>query len=262
MQVLLAKNWTPKIDPTGYWMSEKLDGVRAYWTGTQFLSRNGNVFHAPKFFTQGLPLIALDGELWLGRKQFQSAVGIVKTQSGAKDELWRDLTFQVFDAPDAHGALQDRLVYARTMIEVEDRAYREEKVYAQVLAQVRCDGVDHLLQCLRNVELAGGEGVMLRAPNSAYERKRSDTLLKVKTFHDAEATVTAHEPGKGKHKGRLGALVCVADNGATFSIGTGFSDAERENPPTIGSRITYKYQELTDAGVPRFPIYARKFEAL
>lgn len=108
----------------------------------------------------------------------------------------------------------------------------------------------------------GGEGVMLRAPNAAYERKRSDTLLKVKTFHDAEATVIAHMSGRGKHKGRLGALVCVADNGATFSIGTGFSDAEREAPPVIGSRVTYKYQELTDGGVPRFPIYARKFEAL
>lgn len=260
MLVLLAKNWTPKIDPTGYWLSEKLDGVRAYWTGTHFLSRNGNVFHAPAFFTQGLPRIALDGELWLGRKQFQSAVGIVKTQSGAKDAMWRDLTFQVFDAPDAKGALQDRLAYAKSAIDVA--SISTEKQYAQVLAQVRCDGVDHLLQCLRNVELAGGEGVMLRAPNSAYERKRSDTLLKVKTFHDAEATVTAHEPGKGKHKGRLGALVCVADNGATFAIGTGFSDAERATPPAIGSRVTYKYQELTDAGVPRFPIYARKFEAL
>ena len=261
MQVLLAKNWTPKIDPTGYWISEKLDGVRAYWTGSQFVSRNGNVFHAPEFFTKELPAIALDGELWLGRKQFQTAVGIVKTQSGAKDELWRDLRFKVFDAPDAEGTFEARLAFARDLLEVE-AALNPKFQYAQVLTQVRCTGIDHLLAYLRDVETVGGEGVMLRAPNSAYDRKRSDTLLKVKTFHDAEATVTAHEPGKGKHKGRLGALVCVADNGAAFSIGTGFSDAEREAPPAIGSRVTYKYQELTDGGVPRFPIYARKFEAL
>lgn len=256
MQVLLAKNWTPKTDPTGYWMSEKLDGVRAYWTGSQFVSRNGNVFHAPEFFTKELPTIALDGELWLGRKQFQTAVGIVKTQSGAKDELWRDLSFKVFDAPDIEGAFETRLAFAR------DRLCTHNSQYAQVLTQVRCTGIDHLLKYLKSVEGVGGEGVMLRAPNSAYDRKRSDTLLKVKTFHDAEATVTAHVSGRGKHKGRLGALVCVSDTGAAFSIGTGFSDAEREAPPAIGSRVTYKFQELTDGGVPRFPIYARKFEAL
>lgn len=116
MKVLLAKNWTPKIDPTGYWISEKLDGVRAYWTGTQFVSRNGNVFHAPEFFTKELPAIALDGELWLGRKQFQTAVGIVKTQSGAKDAMWRDLRFKVFDAPDIDGVFETRLEFARDLL--------------------------------------------------------------------------------------------------------------------------------------------------
>ncbi|TXH58183.1 MAG: DNA ligase [Desulfurellales bacterium] len=254
MLVLLAKNWTPKIDPTDYWLSEKLDGVRAYWTGSQFLSRNGNVFHAPEFFTQGLPPIALDGELWLGRKQFQSAVGIVKTQSGAKDEMWRDITFQVFDAPDASGAFEARMQYVEATL--------QGLCFAQPLSHVRCDGVDHLLQYLRDVELAGGEGVMLRAPNSAYERKRSASLLKVKTFHDAEATVTAHEPGKGKHAGRLGALVCVTAAGVPFNVGTGFRDADRAAPPAIGSRITYSYQELTESGAPRFPVFVRRFADL
>jgi DNA ligase-1 len=81
--------------------------------------------------------------------------------------------------------------------------------------------------------------------------------LKVKTFHDADAKVIGHEPGKGKHKGRLGALFVQLPNGTKFSVGTGFSDAERSAPPPVGSTITFRYQELSEAGVPRFPSYVR-----
>ena len=97
---------------------------------------------------------------------------------------------------------------------------------------------------------------MLRKPGSFYETKRSNTLLKVKSFFDAEAVVIDHEPGKGKHKGRLGALVCRTAAGAECNVGTGFSDKERQSPPAIGSKITYRYQELgKDNGVPRFPSF-------
>jgi len=88
-----------------------------------------------------------------------------------------------------------------------------------------------------------------------YVGSRSSSLLKVKTFSDAEAVVIAHEKGKGKHKNRLGALAVQNADGIQFSVGTGLSDKERENPPPIGSVITYRYQELTDGGVPRFPSY-------
>ena len=96
---------------------------------------------------------------------------------------------------------------------------------------------------------------MLRQPGSPYEAGRSSTLLKVKTFHDAEAIVIGHEPGAGRHKGRLGALSVRLPSGIMFSVGTGFSDKERGNPPAVGSAITFRYQELSDAGVPRFPSY-------
>ena len=98
---------------------------------------------------------------------------------------------------------------------------------------------------------------MLRQPGSQYEAGRSTTLLKVKTFHDAEGRVVEHLPGKGRHAGRLGAVVVELPDGQTFSVGTGFSDAQRQNPPAIGSTITYRYQELTDRGVPRFPSFVR-----
>src|SRR5436305_12152094 len=95
--LLLAQSWTNDIDLAGWWMSEKLDGVRAYWDGRQFLSRQGNLFHAPDWFVAGLPAVPLDGELWLGRKRFQRAVSIVRRQD--QSELWREIAFVVFDAP-------------------------------------------------------------------------------------------------------------------------------------------------------------------
>jgi DNA ligase 1 len=44
-------------------------------------------------------------------------------------------------------------------------------------------------------------------------------------------------------------------NGTEFAIGTGFSDRERENPPAIGAIVTFRYQELSEMGVPRFPVW-------
>src|SRR5467141_2017651 len=95
--LLLAESWDCVTDPTGWWLSEKLDGVRAFWDGKQFLSRLGNRFHAPAWFVAGLPDMPLDGELWLGRKNFQRSVGIVRRQD--QSDLWKEVRYVVFDAP-------------------------------------------------------------------------------------------------------------------------------------------------------------------
>jgi DNA ligase-1 len=101
--LLLAHVWENDVDLTGWWMSEKLDGVRAYWTGTQFLSRLGNVYHAPDWFLEGLPKVPLDGELWCGRKKFQRCVSIARRQD--KSEMWRELTLVVAEITDPEGLL-------------------------------------------------------------------------------------------------------------------------------------------------------------
>jgi DNA ligase len=241
--ILLAHKWEDQ-DPTGWWMSEKLDGVRAYWDGSRFLSRQGNTFNAPEWFTRGLPKVVLDGELWVGRGEFQKCVSIVR--KSAPHEGWRAVQYVLFDAP--HQApFEARLAYIDSIV----------GDYVRPLPQEICRGVDHLTGALAAVEAKGGEGLMLRKPGSRYEAGRSRTLLKVKTFVDDEARVIGHLPGEGKHKGRLGALDAVLKNGTRFSIGTGFSDAERENPPKIGSIVTFRYFELTKDGVPRFPAYLR-----
>lgn len=248
--ILLAHPWKNDVDLTGWWMSEKLDGVRAYWDGKQFISRQGNVFLAPDWFIEDLPSdVVLDGELWLARKQFQRTVSIVRRQD--KNDLWKEIRYVVFDAPDVEDVFEARMAYIQEFLDAS------QPRYAQPHLHVRCKGTEHLREELARVEALGGEGLMLRKPGSKYERCRSFTLLKVKTFHDADARVVEHLPGTGKHSGRLGALQCELANGIRFSVGTGFTDAERENPPPIGSIITFSYQELSDRGVPRFPSYVR-----
>ena len=246
--LLLAESWDPDTDPRGWWLSEKLDGVRAYWDGNQFLSRNGNRFEAPGWFTAGLPDMPLDGELWTGRKQFQRTVSIVRRGDGA--ELWREVRYLVFDAPTVSQPFEQRLDSVKQVLAAG------QPPYALLLHQEVCRSSDHLQTALSKVEQLGGEGLMLRRPASFYEPRRSSTLQKFKRFLDCEAVVIGHEPGKGRHTGRLGALVVQLPNGTRFNCGTGLSDAQRELPPAIGETITVKFQELTDGGAPRFPVYA------
>ena len=238
----------PETDPRGWWLSEKLDGVRAYWDGKQFLSRNGNRYVAPEWFTRGLPDTPLDGELWVGRKQFQRTVSIVRRSDGS--ELWREVRYLVFDAPALAQPFEQRQAAVTKLLAAH------QSPYALGLAQSVCQSAEHLTRELHRIEALGGEGLMLRRPASLYEPRRSATLLKVKSFHDCEAVVIGHEPGKGRHKGRLGALLVALPNGIQFACGTGLSDAQRDLPPAIGETITVKFQELTEGGVPRFPVFA------
>lgn len=246
--ILLAHAWDNSTDLTGWWISEKLDGVRAYWDGKKFLSRQGNEFMAPDWFVDGLPAIPLDGELWMDRKAFQRTISIVRRQD--RSDHWKQIRYLVFDSPAENRAFEDRIAGLK-------KRFRKPLPYTQVLDHSRCDNLEHLRQELTRVESLGGEGLMLREPGSRYAVGRSMTLLKIKTFHDAEATVIAIQQGKGKHKGRMGALVVRLPDGTEFSVGTGFSDKEREFPPAIGSVVTFRYQEFTDGGVPRFPSFVR-----
>ncbi len=245
--VLLAESWDNARDLSGWWMSEKLDGVRAYWDGTQFLSRQGNLYHAPDWFTAGLPAEPLDGELWIARKAFQRTVGIVRRQD--KTELWQEVQFLIFDAPAQAAGFEARMAYLAQQLP------KWQLKYATLLTQTVCNNDAHLRTELLRIEALGGEGLMLREPGSHYVVGRSSTLVKVKSFLDDEATVVSYEAGRGKHVGKVGALNVQLANGKLFSVGTGLSDKQRAAPPPIGAVITFRYQELTDGGTPRFPTF-------
>jgi DNA ligase-1 len=244
--LLLAHRWEEQ-DPTGWWLSEKLDGVRAYWDGKQFISRLGNAYLAPDWFIEHLPEFPLDGELFAGRGKFQQAVSIARRMD--RGSGWRALSYVIFDAPALAHGFEDRIRH------LEDHFGAKPAPLARVLEHRVCKGLSDLHEELRRVEDLGGEGVMLRRPGSRYVAGRSDTLLKVKTFLDTEARVIGHQDGTGKHAGRLGALLVELPNGTRFKVGTGLSDAERGDPPEVGAIVTVRYQELSDGGVPRFPSY-------
>lgn len=247
MSVLLAKTWAG-TDPAGWWLSEKLDGVRAVWDCRQLRTRTGQAIHAPQWFVDALPKAEpLDGELWLGRGRFQDTVSVVRSRDAG--QAWRQIRYAAFDAPLALGGFEDRLAAVQEALAGNGPAY--------VLPQRRCTGHADLLEQLASVEHQGGEGVMLRQPGSAYERKRSGTLLKVKTFQDAEAVVVGYERGTGRNADAVGALVACLQDGTEFKVSSGLSDALRRSPPALGTLFTFRYQELTDAGVPRFPSFLR-----
>lgn len=253
--VLLAHSWDGVENPSGWLMSEKLDGVRAYWDGKDFISRLGNVFAVPDWYKEGMPSCHLDGEFWLGRGRFQETSGYVRRQD--KGNYWRQIKYMVFDAPNISGGFEERIRTLRRSILLPDHVGK--------VCHWPCIDTKDLKAFLAEIEAGGGEGVMLRRADSIYERIRSQTLLKVKNFHDSEAIVKGYTKGKGRHNGRVGALMCEAKPakvgkwelrpGIEFSVGTGLSDADRTNPPQIGSTITFRFQELTQDGIPRFPSY-------
>ena len=248
--LLLANVWNPSIDPTGWWVSEKYDGLRGYWDGRKLWSRKGNAIAAPDYFLAELPAdIALDGELWMGRGKFEEAISTVLSQT--PDERWKHVRFMVFDAPQAKGTFEQRVEFLQATLPAKNE-------FVKRVAQERCKGTAHLLAERDRVVALGGEGLMLRKPESQYEAGRSPTLLKVKPLDDAEATVIEHLPGKGKFDGKLGSLRMRTAAGLEFSLGTGFTDAQRESPPPVGAVVTYRFRGLTAKGLPRFPSFLRE----
>jgi len=242
--LLLANKWTSNIDPTGWWMSEKLDGIRALWNGKEFISRLGNKFYAPEWFTEGMGNIRLDGELWIGRGKFQETMSVVRSQGLVKE--WRQVKYLVFDMPDSPHKFETRWRAMYKLLLPK---------HCEIVKQTQCTGVKHLKECLKLAESLGGEGIMLRQSGSLYDGRRSSTLLKVKNFFDDEATIISYEAGKGRHFGRLGGYECRLKNGKIFNVGSGLTDKERDNPLKIGTKITFAYQELSNDGIPRFPTF-------
>ena len=243
--LILAENWQGQ-DVRGWAMSEKLDGVRAYWDGQQLLSRAGYPFRPPAGFLADYPPWPLDGELYRARSQFEATSAAVR----AVDGDWRGINLHVFDVPQATGDLYQRLATLETWL----REHPQARI--RLIAQTPVKNREHITSTLKTIEQQGGEGLMLREPNRPYHGGRSPYLLKVKSAPDAECTVVAHHPGKDKHAGRLGAITCENEHGR-FRIGSGFTNAERAHPPAIGSTITYRYRGFTRKGTPRFATYLR-----
>lgn len=260
---LLAHKWDEACgpDPTGWWVSEKLDGVRAVWHGDrgEFVSRAGNRFDAPAWFTARLPRdVCLDGELFTARNDFQRCVSIVRTH-GQPDRWKFAVSFRIFDVPSmGHAPFEERIAWLERRFARGPGRIR----WVTVVPHERCQSRAHLLQRLSAVCAGGGEGLMLREPGSRYVQGRSHSLLKVKRFLDADAVVRGHEPGTGRNQACTGALrvemldpASGAPTGTVFRLGSGLTDHQRRHPPPVGAVVVYRYQALSARGFPRFPTF-------
>ena len=158
----------------------------------------------------------------------------------------------VFDLPNHSGSFASRFTTMRNIIS------QNHSPYLQMVQQQRFDNNAQLQQFFEQIINQGGEGLMLHHSNSLYQAGRTTKLIKFKPKYDAEAIVVSHIAGKGKFTGMLGALtVKNIKDGKIFKIGTGFSNKQRQNPPAIGSTITYSYSGITTNGLPRFASFVR-----
>ena len=253
--LMLANVYHPGVQLADYWVSEKYDGVRGFWDGQKLLTRGGQAINAPAWFTANWPATPMDGELWAGRGQFQKAVSTVRQQT-PDESAWRGIQFMVFDLPAEPGTFNERLSTLNTVVG------KLAVPWVQAVPQSKVASHAALQTQLKQITKLGAEGLMLHRGSSSYKGVRNDDLLKVKTHDDAEAKVIGHIPGKGKYAGQLGALLVEIpgiDGRAAkrLKLGTGFSDAQRQNPPAVGSQVTYRYRGLNDSGIPRFASFMR-----
>ena len=248
--LLLAQVYRPGLPLQDYWVSEKYDGVRGFWDGRTLRTRGGETVQAPAWFTAGWPEVPMDGELWAGRGRFSHAQSTTRQQQPG-DVAWRQIRFMVFDLPGDKGTFDQRLPALNALVESLGQPW------VQAVPQRRVANDAALQALLHRTVRAGGEGLMLHRGASLYRAGRSDDLIKVKTHEDTVARVVAHLPGKGRHAGRLGALLVETPSGQRFRLGAGFSDADRERPPPVGSWVTYRFRGTHNGGLPRFASFVR-----
>ncbi|MGX1925046.1 DNA ligase [Vibrio sp. NH-7] len=249
--VPLAHSYDQKIEVSEYWKSEKLDGIRAIWTGKRLVTRNGNPIHAPDWFVEPLPPYPLEGELWAGRGNFHLVQQTV-LDTKPTDAAWRKIDYMLFDMPEAAGDYQKRYYNVLYFTRASKRDHIKYIEHTPIKSETELFGY------LDSIDSAKGEGVMLRKITSRYQAGRSNDLLKLKKHQDAEARVVGYKVGRGKYHGLMGALLVQLDSGIKFYIGSGFSDIQRKDPPELGSVITFRYNGYTQNGVPKFARFVRE----
>lgn len=235
------KNW---------YMSEKLDGIRAYWNGEELLSKQGNKIFAPFWFTKDFPPFELDGELWTKRDDFENIQSTVlsKILNKEKEKQWENITYNIFEVPNEKGDFKKRLEKLKIYLE------KNPSKYIQTIKQIKCKDKNHLDDFLKEILSKKGEGIMIKNPNLEYFSGRSENILKVKTFFDDEALVIGHNFNKEE---KFKSLVLKLKNGTVFNLGGGFSLNDRKNPPKIGEIVTFKYYGFTKNNKPKFASFLR-----
>ena len=234
------------IDISNWYMSEKLDGIRAYWDGKELFSKNKNKIFAPSWFTKDFPPFPLDGELWTKRGDFENIQSIVLSQQESQN--WESVTYNIFEVPNVNGDFINRLNFLQNYLK------KNPSIYIKIIPQIVCTDKNHLNKFLKELLENGAEGVIIKNSNLSYETGRTTNSLKVKEFLDDEGKVIAHNFNKD---GSFKSLKIELKNKTVFNLGGGFKKEDRLNPPKIGQFVTFKYYGLTKNGKPKFASFLR-----
>ena len=289
----LSKELGIKEPPIGWWASEKWDGIRALWDGEKMISRGSGLgkpkvyTYVPEWFKNILPPgVALDGEIWIGRGYFQKTSRLSTLKPGKSyteeqiNNIWSGkedppVVFKVFDIPSSTLNFEERMIKLNNIVKDREKCwfsinYDNKKIFPiHFTEQIKIKSPEHLYSLYKKLTEEGAEGIMLRAPRSPYELKRSKYMLKYKIKEDAECIVIDYIMGEGRLTGMLGSIKCeLLDNkgeksGIITQIGTGFTDSQRENYNNkesleyipLGSIVSFSFMEMTKDGIPRHPVY-------
>lgn len=249
-RVQLASVWPQGRSPSGYLVSEKFDGVRAVWDGQVLRFRSGRVIAAPAWFLAALPPLPLDGELWMGRGEFDRVSGAVR-KVVPDDAEWRGLKYLVFDA---WGRAEP---FAQRVRLVDQALASLAQPWLMAVQHAQVDSAAALQTRLQQVVGGGGEGLVLHLADAPWRAGRTDAVFKLKPQFDEEGQVLGYQAGKGRFAGLTGALLLQTPQGQRFALGAGLSDALRRDPPPVGAWVTYSYRDRTPSGLPRFASFMR-----
>jgi DNA ligase-1 len=250
--VQLATRFSESTHAEDYLVSEKYDGIRAIWTGEALMTRQGNPIHAPDWFTDKLPTVWLDGELWSKRNDFEFVMSTVRKNIPVDSE-WRNIHYMIFDAPDA----EKTMTFAERSQRYTQLILDLNLPHVIPIKQFTVSSNQELHRVLDDYVKKGAEGLILHRKLARFESGRTDNLLKLKPHMDAEAKVIKILNGSGKYDGMMGSILVEMPSGIRFKIGSGFSDEERRTPPKLGEYVTYKYHGFTERGIPRFASFLR-----
>jgi len=248
----IPNNKRTNTNITNWYIQEKIDGVRAVWDGECFRSCSHKIFPVHKAIidiaktTFGDRMI--DGEFSCGRGMFQRTVSIVRNTHSTLLQ-WMGIKYYMFDC-----ITDKNKTYRRRYKELKSLPCEYANfIVLPILATI--DKRSTIQEQLDKIMALGGEGLIIRNPKKEYLPGRSSYLLKIKKFTTTEVIVTGYTDGEGKYSGMVGALVCEQYDGRQVLVGTGLTDADRMQPPPIGSEITIKYQNLSTDGIPRHPVF-------
>ena len=221
-------------------------GVWVYWDGESLTGKGGEVYDPPSWFVNGFPAEAMAGVLTRPDGDGDAVARIARRSE--VEVGWQRLRFTAVDLPQETVVFEQRRQRLKTLVEAANLPQLRATAWKTFANE------EELQQTLDEMNRSGGKGFVMRRLDSNYD---TDDLLLILPFDVGEATVVRHRSGKGEYSGMLGSMEVEDDNGGDFVIGTGFSLAERRNPPQPGAHIAYKYKGFTDTGKPKNPVFLR-----